>query len=165
MKEIIPAGQALDIGAGMGRNALHLAGLGWDVTGIDLSAQGLAVMKTNAEKAGLQVKTVKTSYEDFDFGRERWDLVVMILSWAPVEEPGFLARLKASICPGGHVVFEHVVQPSENPFPPGVHALAAGALRELFQDFEILIYQEMDHTGDWGGPPAPHVQMLARKRR
>jgi 2-polyprenyl-3-methyl-5-hydroxy-6-metoxy-1,4-benzoquinol methylase/L-ascorbate metabolism protein UlaG (beta-lactamase superfamily) len=163
MKGITPVGQALDVGAGMGRNALHLARLGWDVTGVDLSAQGLAVMKANAEKAGLKVKAVKTSYEDFDFGRESWDLVVMILSWAPVEKPSFLARLKASIRPGGYVVFEHVIQRPENPFPPGVHALAPSALRDLFQDFEILTYRELDHSGDWGGPPTLHVQMLARK--
>jgi 2-polyprenyl-3-methyl-5-hydroxy-6-metoxy-1,4-benzoquinol methylase len=165
MKEITPGAgnQALDVGAGMGRNAIHLAGLGWDVTGIDLSVKGLAVMQADAEKSGLKVRTVKTSYEDFDFGRERWDLVAMILSWAPVEEPGFLARLKASIRPGGHVVFEHVIQLSENPFPPGVHALAPGALRELFRDFEILIYREVDDYGDWGGPPTPHVRMVARK--
>jgi len=164
MKGIKPGGQALDVGAGMGRNAIHLAGLGWDVTGIDLSAKGLAVMQANAEKAGLKVRTIKTSYQDFDFGWERWDLVVMILSWAPVEDAGFLARLKASIRPGGYVVFEHVVQRSENPFPPGVHALALGALRDLFRDFEILVYREVDDYGDWGGPPTPHVRMVARKR-
>jgi SAM-dependent methyltransferase len=164
MKGVTPGGQALDVGAGMGRNAIHLAGLGWNVTGIDLSARGLAVMQANAEKAGLKVRTFKTSYEDFDFGRERWDLVAMILSWAPVEDIGFLVRLKESIRPGGHVVFEHVVQRSANPFPPGVHALAPGALRELFRDFEILIYREVDDYGDWGGPPTSHVRMVARKR-
>jgi len=164
MKGIRPVGRALDVGAGMGRNAIHLAGLGWDVTGIDLSAQGLAVMAANARKAGLKVLTVKTSYEDFDFGQERWDLVAMILSWAPIEDAAFLNRLKASIRPGGHLVFEHVVQRSADPFPPGVHAPAAGALREMFRDFEILIYRELDDYGDWGGPPTPHVRMLARKR-
>lgn len=83
---MLTGAKALDVGAGMGRNALHLARLGWDVTGIDLSAQGLAVMRSGAEKAGLKVQAVKTSYEDYDFGRERWDLVAMILSWAPVED-------------------------------------------------------------------------------
>ena len=164
MKGIPPGGKALDVGAGMGRNAIHLAGLGWDVTGIDLSAKGLAVMQANAEKAGLKVRTVKTSYEDFDFGKERWDLVAMILSWAPVEETGFLKRLKASIRPGGYVVFEHVIQRTLNPFPPGVHAPAPGALRDLFRDFEILIYREVNDYGDWGGPPIAHVRMVARKR-
>jgi ubiquinone/menaquinone biosynthesis C-methylase UbiE len=163
MKEIKTGGKALDVGAGMGRNAIHLAKLGWDVTGIDLSAQGLAVMRSSAEKAGLKVQTVKTSYEDYDFGKERWDLVAMILSWAPVEDSAFLSRLKDSVRPGGYVVFEHVVQRPGNPFPPGVHAPAPGALREFFRDFEILTYREVDDYGDWGGPPTPHVRMVARK--
>jgi SAM-dependent methyltransferase len=161
--KIKPGGKALDIGAGMGRNALHLAKLGWEVTGIDLSAAGLAVMRSNAAQTGLKVETVKTSYEAYDFGRERWDLLAMILSWAPMENPGFLARLKDSLRPGGYVVFEHVVQRAENPFPPGVHAPAPGVLREWFRDFEILIYREVDDFGDWGGPSTGHVRMVARK--
>ncbi|OFY70753.1 MAG: hypothetical protein A2Y71_15475 [Bacteroidetes bacterium RBG_13_42_15] len=163
VKSIKTNGKALDVGAGMGRNAIHLASLGWDVTGIDLSAQGLAVMQANAEKEGLKVRTIKTSYLDFDFGRQEWDLVAMILSWTPVEEPEFLTRLKESIRPGGYIIFEHVIQRSENPFPQGVHAIVPGELREMFNDFEILIYREMDDYGDWGGPPTPHVRMVARK--
>jgi SAM-dependent methyltransferase len=156
-------GHALDVGTGMGRNAVHLAKLGWDVTGIDLSAEGLKVLQANAAKAGLTIATVKTSYQGYDFGASRWDLVAMILSWAPIEEPAFLARLKASVKPGGYVIFEHVLQRAQNPFPPGVHALAAGQLRELFEDFEILVYRELEDYGDWGGPLAAHVRMVARK--
>jgi 2-polyprenyl-3-methyl-5-hydroxy-6-metoxy-1,4-benzoquinol methylase len=162
-KGIKPDGKALDLGAGMGRNAIHLASLGWDVTGIDLSAQGLNVMQADAHKAGLKVHTIKTSYADFDFGKEKWDLIAMILSWAPVEELDFLARLKESLRPGGYVIFEHVIQRTDDPFPPGVHALASGELRELFSDFEILIYRELEDYGDWGGPPVLHIRMLARK--
>jgi hypothetical protein len=88
----------------------------------------------------------------------------MILSWAPIEDPVFLARVKDSLKPGGYLVFEHVVQRKKNPFAPGVHAPAPGALREMFRDFEILIYRELDDYGDWGGPPTGHVRMVARKR-
>ena len=164
MKGIKPGGKALDVGAGMGRNGIPLAKLGWDVTGIDLSAQGLAVMRTSADKAGLKVETVKTSYEAYDFGRDRWDLMAMILSWAPIEDPAFLSRVKASIRPGGTIVFEHVLQRQKDPFAPGVHAPAPGALKEMFKDFDILIYRELDDYGDWGGPPTGHVRMVARKR-
>ncbi len=65
-------GEALDVGAGMGRNAIHLGTRGWTVTAIDL--------------------------------------------------------------------------------------------RELFKDFDILVYREVEDFGDWGGPPCAHVRMLARKR-
>jgi hypothetical protein len=88
----------------------------------------------------------------------------MILSWAPIEEPAFLARLKNSIRPGGYLIFEHVRHRESDPFPPGVHAPAPRALREIFRDFEILIYRELDDYGDWGGPPTGHVRMAVRKR-
>ncbi len=156
-------GRALDVGTGMGRNAIHLATLGWDVTGIDLSAEGLKVLAANAAKAKLHVATVRTSYLDYDFGVARWDLVAMILSWAPIEDPAFLARLKASVKPGGYVMFEHVLQRSTNPFPPGVHAPERGAMKQYFGDFEIVVLRELDDYGDWGGPPTAHVRMLARK--
>jgi 2-polyprenyl-3-methyl-5-hydroxy-6-metoxy-1,4-benzoquinol methylase/predicted esterase len=158
-------GQALDVGAGMGRNAIHLGTLGWKVTAIDLSAEGLRVLRANAAKSGMTVATVNSSYQDYDFGRSRWDLVAMILSWAPIEDPAFLARVKASIKPGGYLVFEHVLQRTQSPFPPGVHASAPGAVRELFRDFDILVYREVEDYGDWGGPPCGHVRMVARKRR
>ena len=164
MKAIRPGGQALDVGAGMGRNGIHLAKLGWEVTGMDLSAGGLAVMRASAEKAGLKVQTVKSSYEAFDFGVERWDLLAVILAWVPVEEPAFLARLKRSLRPGGHIVFESNIQRTDQPFPPGVHAVQPGVLRQLFNDFDILVYREEDDYGDWGGPPTPLVRMVARKR-
>jgi hypothetical protein len=79
------------------------------------------------------------------------------------QEVGLLARLKESICLGGYVVFEHVTQRSENPFPHGVHALPPGALRELFSDFEIIIYREADDNSDWGVPSTPRVRMVAHK--
>ncbi len=161
----LPAGgQALDVGTGMGRNAVHLAARGWNVTAIDLSGEGLKVLGVNAARAGLKIATVKTSYGEYDFGRSRWDVMAMILSWAPIEDPAFLARVKASIKPGGYLIFESSLQRAVNPFPPGVHAPPPGAVRELFKDFDILIYREVDDFGDWGGPPSGHIRMLARKR-
>jgi 2-polyprenyl-3-methyl-5-hydroxy-6-metoxy-1,4-benzoquinol methylase len=38
-------GRALDIGMGQGRNALYLAALGWNVTGIDISEKGIEVAR------------------------------------------------------------------------------------------------------------------------
>ena len=157
-------GTALDVGAGQGRNAVYLATKGWVVTAIDISGEGLAATRANSKKAGVSVSTVKTTYDAFDFGTGQWDLVAMILSWAPVEDPVFVARLIASVRPGGAIVFEHVIQRAENPFPPNVHALEPGQLRTCFGGLDIERYEEVTALGDWGGPPSRLVRMVARKR-
>ncbi len=157
-------GAALDVGAGQGRNAVFLATKGWVVTAIDVSGAGLAATRANAERAGVSVATVKTTYDAFDFGTAKWDLIVMILSWAPVDDPAFVARLSASLRPGGTLVFEHVIQRAENPFPPNVHALGPGQLRTCFGGLRIERYEEVTALGDWGGPPSLLVRMVARKQ-
>lgn len=161
----IEPGKALDVGAGQGRNAVWLAQQGWDVTGIDISEVGLAVAETNAKKAGTRIATVKTTYADFDFGREQWDLIVMILSWAPVSDPAFVARLHKSLRPGGIVVFEHVLETEKQSFPAYVHGLPPNALLAHFKNFHIQKYEEGVWPGDWGGPPAELVRMIARKKQ
>ncbi|GAA2421341.1 class I SAM-dependent methyltransferase [Mycolicibacterium llatzerense] len=47
--DALPPGTVLDIGCGTGDNALYLAGLGWDVTGVDYVAN--AVQKARAKAA------------------------------------------------------------------------------------------------------------------
>ena len=160
----LTTGKALDVGAGQGRNAVWLAEQGWDVTAIDISGVGLAVASANAEKAGTHITTVKTTYQDFDFGTEQWDLIVMILSWAPVSDPAFVARLHTSLRSGGVVVFEHVLETEKQSFPAYVQGLPPNALLTHFKDFHIQKYEEGVWPGDWGGPPAELVRMIARKK-
>ena len=157
-------GKALDVGAGQGRNAVWLAKQGWDVTGIDISGVGLAVAEVNAEKANTPITTVKTTYMDFEFGTEQWDLILMILSWAPVSDPTFVARLYASLRPEGIVIFEHVLETEKQSFPAYVHGLPPNALLNHFKNFHIQKYEEGVWLGDWGGPPAELVRMIARKK-
>ena len=51
-------GRALDIGMGQGRNSVFLAMKGWDVTGFDLSDEGIATARRNAERAGVKINTI-----------------------------------------------------------------------------------------------------------
>jgi 2-polyprenyl-3-methyl-5-hydroxy-6-metoxy-1,4-benzoquinol methylase len=162
-KELEP-GTALDVGAGQGRNAVWLAQQGWEVTGIDISGVGLAVAEANAGSVGVRINTVQTTYQDYDFGEERWDLIVMILSWAPVSDPDFVSRLYASLRPGGTIIFEHVLETEGQSFPPVVQALLPNALLDHFKAFHIQKYEEGVWLGDWAGPPADLVRMVARKK-
>src|SRR5262249_18875159 len=99
-------GTALDVSLGQGRNTLVLARAGWDVTGFDVSDQGIAVAHKNAEKAGLKIKTVLAGYQDFDFGAGRWDLIAMIYAFVPLHDQAFVRKLINSLRPGGVIVFE-----------------------------------------------------------
>jgi precorrin-6B methylase 2 len=156
-----------EVGAGHGRLTVHLAARVGDkgkVYANDIDPKAIDYLKARCQRQGIKnVETILSLSVDARFPENTLDLVAMILSWAPVEDPGFLDRIKESIRPGGYIVFEHVIQKPQDPFPPGVHALVPGALRDLFRDFELLIYREVEDYGDWGGPSTPHVRMVARK--
>ncbi len=147
MKRAKP-GIALDVGTGQGQNAVYLAGEGWDVTGIDISGVALKAAQANAVKSGVSIRTVKAAYDTFDFGVNKWDLIVMVFAWAPVSNPAFVERLRTSLRPGGAVLFEHFCEP----MPPMVRAVKPNELKTFFADFDIEFYEETQGTGDWGGP-------------
>ena len=88
---------ALDAAMGQGRNALYLAQAGWKVTGFDISDVGLTAARASAEKKGLRITTIKASYDTFDFGVDKWDLIVMTYAWAPVADPAFVRKIQASL--------------------------------------------------------------------
>ncbi|WJY41873.1 class I SAM-dependent methyltransferase [Streptomyces sp. P9-2B-2] len=52
---LIAPGRALDLGCGPGRNALHLASLGFEVDAVDLSPAAVAWAEERAREAGAQV--------------------------------------------------------------------------------------------------------------
>jgi SAM-dependent methyltransferase len=160
----LKTGAALDVGMGQGRNAVYLARQGWTVTGFDIAAEALAASQANAHQAGVRIETVHSSYDTFDFGSDRWDLIVMAFAWAPVADPAFVARLRIALRPGGRIIFEHFVHPERPPGPNITKVLAPNELRACFREFEIAAYQEVDGTGDWGGPGSHLVRMVAVRR-
>src|SRR5437762_7917162 len=52
-------GRALDVGCGSGRDAVHLAKLGWQVTAVDFVETALASARRRAEQEGVQVDLVQ----------------------------------------------------------------------------------------------------------
>ncbi|HEY1554182.1 MAG TPA: class I SAM-dependent methyltransferase, partial [Kofleriaceae bacterium] len=73
-----PPGVALDLCTGQGRNALHLARLGWRVTGIDLAEEGLRLAAEAAAREQLEVELVHADLDHYELGTERYDLALMI---------------------------------------------------------------------------------------
>jgi SAM-dependent methyltransferase len=53
-------GRALDIGCGSGRDAVHLAGRGWQVTAVEFVDKALATARRRAAEEGVEVQWVKS---------------------------------------------------------------------------------------------------------
>ena len=83
-------GRALDIGMGQGRNTVFLALKGWDVTGFDMSDEGIAAARRNAERAGVKINAHRESEDSFNYGKEQWDLIVFMYEPFPITTSAYV---------------------------------------------------------------------------
>jgi SAM-dependent methyltransferase len=95
-------GVALDYGMGEGRNAIYLASLGWQVWGFDPADAGIALAQKRAKQLGLTLHTSAVRDSEYEFGKERFDLV--LFSWTMPLVP--IQKVVDSLKPGGIVVME-----------------------------------------------------------
>jgi len=101
------SGVALCIADGEGRNGVYLAGLGYDVTSMDLTHAGMAKARRLALKRGVDLSTVVGDLADFDLGHQRWDLIVSIFAHTPAPiRRQVHAAIGAALKPGGRFVLE-----------------------------------------------------------
>jgi SAM-dependent methyltransferase len=154
-------GRALDIHMGQGRNAVYLAKKGWDVTGFDFSPVAVAAAHKMAGAAGVRLTTRVCRHDDFDFGTNRWDLIVMSYTWLPLEAK-WTGRIIDSLRPGGRLVFEHLMDESgsENrtawlPRP--------NELPRLFSRLRTIRYEDTRTKADWSWRPERVARLLAER--
>ncbi len=72
----LPPGRAVDLAAGEGRNAIWLAGLGWDVTAVDFSQVALDKGRQLAGDRQIDWVCARRHHLDRGGGRTTW-------SWSP----------------------------------------------------------------------------------
>lgn len=153
-------GRALDVGMGQGRNAIWLAGQGWDVTGFDPAEKAVALAHELADQAGVKITTETVGSEEFDWGSEQWDLVV--LSYVSARE--WIETIHRSLKPGGLVMLEafHEDATKESSIGRGV-VYETNELLERFSDFRILRYEDTTAPADFGRRETRVVRLLAMK--
>ncbi len=137
----LPAGLALDLACGLGRNAIYLASLGWRVIALDYSTVALAKL------AGLSIDARVTDLQNagFRLPEAEYDLIVDVLYL----QRSLFAQIRAALKPGG--IFTGVVamgddDPEVAPMNPD-YLCAPGELRAVFADWIIRHYREAKPEG------------------
>ncbi len=157
---------ALDIGSGNGRNSLYLARHGYQVTAVDISGVGLSLTQLQAQQDHLPVRTVDQDINSFDFGSQRWDLVVLVDFPFPYQ--ALLPKIAAGLRPGGLVVVQAVsARQSGLESPDQVLHYTFMHRRDLtaaFAGFTVLHDQVAEQPTVWG-VRAMMITFAARKPR
>ena len=164
----LPQGKVLDVATGRGRHATFLATQGFSVHGIDRNREALESLDAQAQEAGQL--PITTEYVDLetndlqppDLGTERYNVILVFFY---LYRPLFPQLLKA-LKPGGVLLYEtfllenhiHRQHPRRKEF-----CLETNELLTLLQGFQILHYDEDDHTGTSKTDRAFTARAMARK--
>jgi SAM-dependent methyltransferase len=101
----LPAGRALDLAAGEGRNAVWLAGRGWRVTAVDFSPVAVGKGRRLAEAHGVRVEWITSDLLGYVPPTETFDVVLVAYLHLPApDRAAILARAADALAPGGLLV-------------------------------------------------------------
>jgi len=164
----LPQGKVLDVATGRGRHAVFLATQGFSVHGIDRNHEALDCLNAqNQETSQLQITTECMDLETNDLqppdlGTEAYNVILVFFY---LYRPLFPQLLKA-LKPGGVILYEtfllenhiHRQHPRRKEF-----CLETNELLTLLEGFQILHYDEGDHTGTSKTDRAFTARAMARK--
>jgi len=154
----VKPGRSLDVGMGQGRNTIYLAQKGWDSAGFDPADRAVAAAQEQAAKLGVKITTSVARAEDYDWGENRWDLIV--LSYVGARE--FAAQVVRALRPGGMVVVEGFHRDATRSQPiGGAVVFDTNELLRIFAPLRVVRYEDADAKGDFGGQNDTRVVRLA----
>jgi 2-polyprenyl-3-methyl-5-hydroxy-6-metoxy-1,4-benzoquinol methylase len=95
-------GRALDLACGEGQNAIWLATLGWDVTGVDYSGVAISKAQARAKRDGVGATFTRADLVEYEPERGAYDLVVVLYLHIPSSARASVhAKAAAALAPGG----------------------------------------------------------------
>jgi SAM-dependent methyltransferase len=149
-------GRALDIAAGYGRNAVYIAGLGFEVDAVDISDVGLS--RIGREQS--RVHPIQADLDIYQIQARTYDLILNINFLQRRLFPLIIEGLK----PGGLLIFETFVEggaPTRDAPDCRDYLLRPNELLRAFLPLHILYYSE--HPNE---PPqkASHVASLVGRK-
>lgn len=169
----IPKGRVLCLAEGEGRNAVYLASLGYDVTGVDSSAVGMKKSVELAKSRNVTITTVVADLAEFIIEPNRWNGIVSIFCHLP---PELRARIHhasvAGLRPGGAFVLEAYTPRQLVLKTGGPQSLelmmTLEVLREELRGLELVEAREIERVvneGHFHRGPGAVVQVVGIKPR
>jgi SAM-dependent methyltransferase len=133
--------RALDVAMGRGRHALLLARAGFLGFGVDIDLAAVREAMTTAAAGGLVIHGWCADLTQHPLPQARFDLVIV----ARYLQRDLFPALRAACAPGGVVLYETFTTAQRalgtGPRSPD-HLLEPGELRQHFDGFEELFYEE-----------------------
>ena len=164
-------GRVLDVGCGEGADAIWLAGEGWDVTAVEVSAVALERAARHARAAGVAVRWVHAALVEAPLPAASFDLVSAQYPALPRTPDAAAERaLLAAVAPGGLLLLVHHagmetqeahdggVDPANYVWPQMVAAL-------LDDDWRIELNEQRPRIGPDHGAGAHHTEDLVIRAR
>lgn len=163
---VIEPGKALDMGCGAGRNALYLAGLGFDVTAVDANPNALGMLQSIIEQEAIaNIEARLYDINDADL-RADYDFIactVTLMFLDPARVDAVIADMQRCTRAGGHNLIVAAMSTDEYPCPMNFpFTLGTGELRAAYAGWELLEYNENLGTMH-NGARLQFATLLARK--
>jgi SAM-dependent methyltransferase len=135
-------GKALDIAMGEGRNGVFLARNGFDVLGIDISAEGLNKAQQLASEYRVPIETRVVDLENADLGTNEYDLIICTYYL----QRDLFPQIKKALKSGGIALIEtyNVDYLKYSKFNKK-YLLETNELLGLFKGFRVVKYQDFDN--------------------
>ncbi len=139
---LFPKGRVLDVAMGYGRNALFLAGSGFQVEGVDISPEAVAGALKAAKEAGVQLTARVADLEDgrYSISPGGYDVIIC---FNYLHRP-LIPAIRQGVRRGGMVAYETFIVDQARfgrPRNPD-HLLKHNELLHMFRDFRCLRYHE-----------------------
>lgn len=132
---------------------------------IALCLPGLAQAQAEAKKRGLKLDAQVGDVDKFDYGKQRWDLVVGMYMHHYLTRNA--AKVVDSLKPGGILVIEAIQRDVNKAGLQGErYGHFTNELPKVFDGLRVLLYEDTTAKADWersGGKPVPVVRMIAVK--
>ena len=138
---LLPKGQVLDVAMGSGANAVYLARMGFEVEGVDISAEAVNTALELARKSGVNLKARLADLEsNYRIRKSSYDVIICF----KYLQRSLIQQMKDGLRTGGMVVYETFIVDQARfgkPKNPD-HLFKHNELLDLFRDFRCLRYRE-----------------------